>query len=310
MTISTRQYLWAGNIMVLGLIVWSAVGLGMNGLTRRLAGHTQTAAVVVAAKGQAAPARTLTGYLSIPRFDMFTYNKVKPPPASRPAAAVSRPQAPQASVVNPADYKLLGTIAAGAPPFSFAIIEPRARREQALYRVGDRVGGAEVIEIRNGEVLLREDGQVVRLTLEETASAGAATPRVMAEENHDAQPESLPEADGKTYAQAVGRDQFVVDRSLLSQDVSDLYKLMSQVNVSPYMKNGQPAGFAISSVESGSLFHQLGLRNNDVITSVNGTELRDPDDLMGLYSELQNGGNFEIQLERNRRTRTLRYSLK
>ena len=59
-----------------------------------------------------------------------------------------------------------------------------------------------------------------------------------------------------------------------------------------------------------SVLSELGIREFDVLKSINGTELKDLSTLSLLFTELKNTNRFEVEIERYGRPLTLRYTLK
>ena len=52
--------------------------------------------------------------------------------------------------------------------------------------------------------------------------------------------------------------------------VKPINELMKQMNIRPYFEKGKPSGLMLSRIRLRSIFQELGLKNGDVITGVNG----------------------------------------
>jgi general secretion pathway protein C len=85
--------------------------------------------------------------------------------------------------------------------------------------------------------------------------------------------------------------------------VANPEKLLRQVQVSP-----SGGGYRLSGIHAGSQVSQLGFRNGDVITAVNGTRLDDQLGLLGLYAGLDSTRSYNVTYQRGgaRHTRTIR----
>lgn len=85
--------------------------------------------------------------------------------------------------------------------------------------------------------------------------------------------------------------------------VADPDKLLRQVQVAP-----AGGGYRLSGIRGGSQVSQLGFRNGDVITAVNGTRLDDQLGLLGLYAGLDSTRSYNVTYQRGgaRHTKTIR----
>ena len=85
--------------------------------------------------------------------------------------------------------------------------------------------------------------------------------------------------------------------------VADPDKLLRQVQVAP-----SGGGYRLSGIRGGSQVSQLGFRNGDVITAVNGTRLDDQLGLLGLYAGLDSTRSYNVTYQRGgaRHTKTIR----
>jgi general secretion pathway protein C len=102
-----------------------------------------------------------------------------------------------------------------------------------------------------------------------------------------------------------------IDRSLI-QEVANNQSLMEQQapNVSPHYVNGQPRGFQLAGIRSGSLFSRIGIRNGDVLTSVNGTNVDSPQRALELYEQMMTQSQVSVTVERRGRPQTLTYNVR
>jgi type II secretion system protein C len=104
----------------------------------------------------------------------------------------------------------------------------------------------------------------------------------------------------------VGDNQFVLKRSDITKATSNLNVLARQARIVPDRKG---EGFRIFSIRPGSLYSKIGIRNGDVIKSINGISLNSPDKALQAYSRLQNARKLSLDIVRHGRTETLEYSI-
>ncbi|MBW2092471.1 MAG: PDZ domain-containing protein [Deltaproteobacteria bacterium] len=295
---STKYYLWLAHLLILGLIVWAGVNLGTTLLAHRLEDRARDQSPVKVAANLAPRLHSLTEYETIVRDNMFAPH-VKETAASTAPATVMEPEVQ----TEKSEFKLKGTIISKRPELSYAVLETAKSRKQDLFRTGDKAGDAELVQINPGEVLLRENGKIQRLTIVEPESKPHSR-------YQKARTAKTVRTEKNRIAQAVGLNKYVVSREILNQDITDLYSFMSQINIQPYKKNGNPHGFRVSRIRPNSVFYQLGLRNNDVIVKLNGVAIRQPEDVMGLYQQVQELDSVTLEVERRGRPTTFTYSLR
>lgn len=305
MNIHTKQYIWFINILILGLIVWLGVKLGMAILYQAMDDSARTTAPVIVAKDTTQRMEPLRKYEAIIKGNMFA------PERKKQAAPIStgRPETKSAIIKKNSSLRLKGIVINLDPERSYAILENIRERKQDLYRPGDKIGEAELVKVSPGEVLIKENGETIKLVIEDSKSSSRSGRR-SSKPKRSAKRTPQPTATGNQIARSVGGNNYIVSRELMTRDMSDLYKLMSQINVRPNMKDGKPYGFKITSLRSGSIFKQLGLRNNDVIVQINDVDIRQPEDLMGLYRQVQQLDTVKMQVFRGNRLIPFTYSLK
>ena len=73
----------------------------------------------------------------------------------------------------------------------------------------------------------------------------------------------------------------------------------------PIAKDGRPYGVKISYLEPTNMFSAMGLQQGDVLTSINGHDLRTQDDGIQCYLMLKNESSLSIKIDRNERSITI-----
>ena len=306
MTFSAKQYLWLGHLLILGIIVWSGVNLGMTFFTHRLDDMAGEKAPIEISENLTPKSRSLREYENIVRENMFSLQPKKQTTPKQPAAAPAPKQVVEKR--NP-NVRLRGTIVGRQSNQSYAILETIKTRQQDLYRVGDQIDDAKLVVVAPEEIHLHRDGTVEKLKIFEAKSTPKA-PTNRRNPRRQKTAQTTPKPETSKIAQSVGRNRFIVNREVLNQDITDLYSLMSQVHVKPFLKNNKPHGFRVSSIRPNSVFYQLGIRNNDVLVKLNGVAVLQPDDIMGLYRQIQELDTVTVEIERRGRAMTLTYSLR
>jgi general secretion pathway protein C len=177
------------------------------------------------------------------------------------------------------------------PSLNTAVILDKTTRIQDLYRVGESVRDSKIRRILRAHVILRtqDRDEVLSMDQDKTASGRER------------------EATARESSGPVMR----IDRARVEQSLNNLPALMRDARIVPYMEAGRLAGYRLSNIKPGSVYQQLGLRNNDVVLSVNGDTLTGPDQLVSLYEDLsgRGGGSVDLRVRRGSGFETLRYEL-
>src|SRR5262249_35863525 len=201
--------------------------------------------------------------------------------------------------------KLLGTVAASQPTLAWAAVEDTQGHSQIVVRVNDSLlDRATVLRIAGRRPerrpIARQTGaKRGELALDET-DLGAGIP----------EPRSAGNGDLRERIQRVSENHFEVQRDDVEKAVRNPAELFSQARILPKYENGQMTGVQLNSIQPGSLFEQIGIRNGDVITQVNGIVVSSPQDSAALLNELTSANQFQVGVVgADGQTRTLSYTV-
>ncbi|MFH1154605.1 MAG: type II secretion system protein GspC [Pseudomonadota bacterium] len=190
------------------------------------------------------------------------------------------------------NVKLWGTVT-GMNSKSWAVIEDNSTRKQGLYRPGDTLQGAVIKAVLRQRVVLTLNGkdQVLEMVMrnESRGPLQLAQPVPVAAETQS-EPDSI-----------------VIDRTAIVESTSDINNLMKQVRIRPHFSQGKPDGLLVYGIQPDSLFQQMGLRNGDIITGVDGKEIQSVDDALNLYKNLKNASDVSMQIKRRGNTKEISY---
>jgi general secretion pathway protein C len=193
---------------------------------------------------------------------------------------------------------LWGTIS-GGEALAWAIIEEKKTRQQALYKVGDRIQDATLTHVLRNKVVLNVNGKDQILEVSDAAGMGGAPgQRMMPSPSYADGPPTGPPS------------TITVEREMIDESLKDLNKLMKDVRIRPHFKDGEADGLIISGIRGDSVFKQLGLRNGDIILGVDGNKIESVDDAMKLYGGLKNMENMKVEIKRRGQIQTLDFDIK
>ncbi|TVR04023.1 MAG: hypothetical protein EA398_03460 [Deltaproteobacteria bacterium] len=228
---------------------------------------------------------------------------------------------------------LAGTMVASDAMFSVAVLQNPSDNRTHFARVGGRIlDQAEVTRIERSRVFLVRDGVEECLRFGDQATRAQRRQRMEQERPTPPRPSPAQAADQprreavaarpaqragtlqERVAQGVeqtGPNEFAIQRDVLEEVANNSSFMQAQApQVVPTYRDGQPNGFRLQGVRGDSIFGRLGIRNGDVIQSVNGQVLDSPQRALMLYEQLLASGSVELTIERGGRTRSVSYQLR
>jgi general secretion pathway protein C len=234
--------------------------------------------------------RPLSAYKAIQERNLFNTRSTSEPPTGKVDVASL-----EETKLN---LKLWGTVS-GTGNGDYAVIEDVKAREQNLYRSGDTIQTATVKEIFREKVVLTVSGKDEVLQMEDLKSGKAPI-----------RGGGIPVRAGAPASGAVRAQRISLRRSYIEKSMTDVASLMTQVQIRPHMENGVPAGLALSNIKPNSIFRRMGLRNGDIISGVDGSEISSVDDALRLVDNLKSASNLSVQLKRRGREKNIEYVIR
>jgi type II secretion system protein C len=188
---------------------------------------------------------------------------------------------------------LVGVIAGGARS-SRAIIEDDERSVTRPYKIGDVVGSATVVSIHPYEVILDRDGQRTTLHMS-TAAAG----RSSAKPSQRPRPKSAPSSVGSRAAQST------VTRGKMGY-VEDIFR---EAKIEKVVDEGKGTGLRITGLENTPVAELFGLRNGDVVETINGQKVTNKQKAFQVLQKARSQQVMNIELRREGKAKSLSFDL-
>ena len=241
-------------------------------------------------------------------------------PVSAPQLpAPQPPSAPPPDAVPPTEplpLKLIGTVV-GSAEQSYALIEDLNTQGRRLYRIGEVVQEAKILEISRNRVVLDRHGHREELlkieNVEATAPTDETTPEValqsLPEKTETDAPANEEEATA-TNIHKVGDNEWSMSRDELSRQFENLHQLLKEARLIPHFRDDQAAGFVVMRLARKSFLEQIGLRNGDILTGINGQKLNTLEEALQAYQALQNEPVLQLEIERNQRKELFTYEIR
>src|SRR5262249_8594188 len=108
---------------------------------------------------------------------------------------------------------------------------------------------------------------------------------------------------------ALSDTEFSVPRTEVDSALENMSQLFTQIRAVPHFEGGVSVGFRLFAIRRGSLFDRIGLKNGDIIRSINGSEMNDPTKAMALLQELRDARNLDVEITRNQQQQRLTYTI-
>ncbi len=286
MKIAPRHFVWI-NLVLLALIAYWGASTVSTAAAAKLTVPPQVHLAPPPPPIAHEPKRPASYYSSINTRDIF--NSTKPEPEKPPEPP------------KPTELKLkLWGVAVHADGSSYCIIEDLTTHKQDLYRINDKVAGtATVKSVEWDRVILDRDGRDEILDLVTAQGAPHPVPAAAPAPNPSANP----------HIQQVADNQYNIDRSEVDAALDNMNQLFTQIRAVPHFEGGKSTGFRLFAIRQNSIFDNIGLKNGDIIQSINGSELNDPTGALALFQGLRNARQLSVQVLRNKETVTLQYNI-
>ncbi len=324
--VSIRTILWGVNALLLMGLAYTASATAAHVLERQLVENTPPPLRQKLSRinRRANTRKPLADFRAILDANIFGARRSQAPLAMPTAATPDRPaSAPAAVPVSdqlPIRIALTGTMLMGANSVAFVVgpdgrTEEVYRRKECLPRQPEQApkncstGQAKLLKIRKSEIIVAMNGRNYIVKIGEGAPAGGGRPRAAVPRVNNAAIK-FRNAAGRGVAFKTTREGNTIEMRIPSVEVEKAFEnftgIVSQARVVPYLVNGNPQGFQIRRIVPGSIFARLGLRNSDVIKTVNGDSITTADQALRLFSLFRN--ETEISLEIERANRPLRFN--
>jgi type II secretion system protein C len=191
---------------------------------------------------------------------------------------------------------LLGTVA-GSPEISRAIIKDLETNELSLYKIGDTVATAHIESIEKDVVVLLHQGQrkIIKLGTRESKRQDI---------------DSAQGALSRNAAQGVETNPPAKSQSTVGDKLSDIEIMLTKAVIEPYTIDDQVEGLRITGLENIRGAEEIGLKNGDIIRTVNGHRLTSKQKAYQIFKKARSQEAMNIELLRDNETKTLSFSLK
>jgi general secretion pathway protein C len=205
------------------------------------------------------------------------------------AAAAPAQAAPAETYVAPSTLNMKLTGVAMRASGGCALVVVQGQPESAFCAGEEIAPGVRLDTVQRDRIVIVRNGARESVLMKDAETATGALSAVPA-----------------PVVQPGGAGRQVVDRRQLQKQLGRP-EFLSQALIVPNPGGG---GFLVRQVQTGSLYEKLGLRQGDVIRTVNGQPLTNMDDVMRLYQQFGTAQRVLVDVQRQGRTETLYYDMR
>lgn len=260
-------------------------------------------------------------YQAILKRNIFdpTAGPLWPRPESIDLTASTRHPPSTPEVPPPCDNsaKLIADVHSEQYPESSLVTLTSGLATPLLYREGSWIEDKEIVSILPEAVLLRRtDGRQCWLRLfVDKAATNAATNRTYTQSPEARSPmqtamtNGLSEVEMDRNIHAANSNKFSIPRSFVDRILSHQAEVLNTTRVVPQEENGQMTGVRLYGIRRNGLLDKLGLQNGDLLRTINGFEMSNPDTALEAYSRLRTASNLAISVVRGGATTNIQYEI-
>ncbi|MDD2365522.1 MAG: type II secretion system protein GspC [Desulfuromonadaceae bacterium] len=207
-------------------------------------------------------------------------------------------QAPPATA--PTELMLLGT-AVGSFRETFALVRHTKKNEERVFRLGDVVFDAgRLAEVQKDSAFIVVNGKKVELLT-------PMTPPVTSLVNQPSASEAA--AKSFTAVASTGNGNYVIDQRALNAALDNPAQAMSDARLLPSQKDGKVEGFRASEVKPNGVFGMIGIKNGDILISLNDFPMDSPDKALQSFIALKGQNRLKLDIIRDGRQQTFNYEI-
>jgi general secretion pathway protein C len=213
-------------------------------------------------------------------------------------------------------FRLVGSVMSpGYPEWSFAAISGTTDGKTMLYREGSTVDGSRVLAVQSSSVVVSDSSGACQLLMfdEEEAAARAPAPPTRparaASKPGDPRNAGLSEEELDDGIEKITDTKFNIQRSLVDKALANQGSLMKTARVIPHEEDGRVVGVKLYGIRRNSLLGRLGVRNGDMLRTINGFAMASPDTALEAYSRLRTADKLTLAVKRQNKELTIEYNI-
>jgi len=205
--------------------------------------------------------------------------------------------------------------------WSVAQIENGLQRKSYIGYIGDRMWPSEnssadlfeILEIEADRVIIRELSNNKRSYLERKEQKGGPSASPSTGKSKSSGKSGKRSEVTKEITKGIkssGSNRWEVEQKSIDTVLNNLSVLSQDARVVPDFSGGKQRGFKLFSIKPGSVYSKIGVRNGDILTTVNGYGLDSPDKILEVYGKLKDSSQITVEILRRGKPLSLEYSIR
>ncbi|MGE0633120.1 MAG: type II secretion system protein GspC, partial [Pseudobdellovibrionaceae bacterium] len=222
--------------------------------------------------------------------DIFNADGIMPPALQ--AQGSDKTEQEDVPVLSSLPLNLIGTIVFAVPDKSIATIELKGKNLVQAFSVGSEIDNIAKLEKVEREKVIFRNLNNNRLEYIEMKSTSKIS--------FKAGPVETPTAKAASDVIQTAPNKYEIKRSDLLKYTNNLNEILQQARAVPDRdpNTGEIRCFRILDLAPGSIYEKFGVQRMDCISSVNGQEIKSPQQALEMYNALKNSSNVSIGFER------------
>ncbi|MCM8818860.1 MAG: hypothetical protein NC915_05245 [Candidatus Omnitrophica bacterium] len=193
---------------------------------------------------------------------------------------------------------------------SFVIIKNKRRGDEDIYKTDDIIEKARIVKIEIDKVFFEYDDKNVCLTIEKS-SPDASVISVSSSKTYEGGTRFSPRVSTTSLSETTNQltpTTFNIDFNRVITELESDRSLIEKVNVIPNISDRGIEGFRVLNLPEGSIPYQYGLRNGDIIRSVNGIVIDSIATGFRIYNQIKNSNINTVNVEIIRDGKPINYT--
>jgi general secretion pathway protein C len=189
------------------------------------------------------------------------------------------------------NLKLWGTVIGGVEK-PYAVIEETQLKKQNLYREGDTIQEALVKRILREKVILHINGRDEVLSMQVSSGAGG---------------ESSPTREVQEPVFLGDTADVTIQRSNIDAAIEGR-RFLRYAKIQPHFEDARVVGLKVTDIKPNSIFKKLGLKDGDIVTSLDGKKFRRTDEVIDYYRSLPPSAGMMLDIIREGEEKRIHYN--
>jgi type II secretion system protein C len=181
---------------------------------------------------------------------------------------------------------------------SQAVIKDIETNKQAIYKLDDLVRGARIRKIERELVVLELGKEYILLSMNETTSSDALDESETKESDNTI----------RSLKEEVRAERITLSSSDVAASLNN-NRILTEAKANPFFQNKKLSGFFLSNIRKGSLFEKMGLKNSDIVQSLEGRQIKSLDDVFMAYETFTKNSSLDMGILRDGETIYIEYRI-